>query len=158
MLITSERKGEKTKNILMSKGAKTLVEVCAAVKPRENVPIVTDFAKMSIAEAVATVEKGMITDIEGGRQARLLADDLKRRNDFQGYNVAELGVGLNPKCIMQGIMLEDEGVFGSVHVEIGTNISPGGNVQAAIHCDLLMYGATTELEGNVVLEKGEVRL
>jgi leucyl aminopeptidase (aminopeptidase T) len=107
---------------------------------------------------IATVEKGMITDIEGGHQAKLLADDLKHRNDSQVYNVAELGVGLNPKCIMQGIMLEDEGVFGSVHIGIGTNITLGGNVKAAIHYDLLMYGATIELDGNVVLEKGEVRL
>jgi leucyl aminopeptidase (aminopeptidase T) len=106
----------------------------------------------------ATVEKGMITDITGGHQARLLADDLKSRNDPQVYNVAELGVGLNPKCIMQGIMLEDEGVYGSVHIGIGTNITLGGHVKAAIHYDLLMYGATIELDGNIVLENGEVRL
>jgi len=106
----------------------------------------------------ATVEKGMITDITGGHQAKLLADDLKSRNDPQVYNVAELGVGLNPKCIMQGIMLEDEGVYGSVHIGIGTNITLGGNVKAAIHYDLLMYGATIELDGNIVLEKGQVRL
>jgi leucyl aminopeptidase (aminopeptidase T) len=106
----------------------------------------------------ATVEKGMITAIEGGHQARLLADDLESRHDPQVYNVAELGVGLNPKCIMQGIMLEDEGVYGSVHIGIGTNITLGGNVKAAIHYDLLMYGATIELDGNIVLEKGQVRL
>ena len=41
------------KTILMSKGAKTLVDVCAAVKSRENVLIVTDFMMTSIAEAVA---------------------------------------------------------------------------------------------------------
>jgi leucyl aminopeptidase (aminopeptidase T) len=107
---------------------------------------------------IATVEKGMITDIKGGHQAKILADDLKSRNDPQVYNVAELGVGLNPECIMQGIMLEDEGVYGSVHIGIGTNITLGGHVKAAIHYDLLMYGATIELDGNVVLEKGEVRL
>ena len=106
----------------------------------------------------ATVEKGMITDIKGGHQAKILADDLKSRNDGQVYNVAELGVGLNPKCIMQGVMLEDEGVYGSVHIGIGTNITLGGNVKAAIHYDLLMWEATIELDGNVILEKGQVRL
>ena len=107
---------------------------------------------------VATVTKGMITDIKGGHQAQILARDLKSRNDPQVYNVAELGVGLNPKCIMQGIMLEDEGVFGSVHIGIGTNITLGGNVEAAIHYDLLMWGATIELDGKIILEKGELRL
>ncbi len=112
-----------------------------------------------LAEAViATVEKGMITDIKAGHQANLLANDLRSRNDPQVYNVAELGVGLNPKCLMQGIMLEDEGVYGSVHIGIGTNITLGGNVKAAIHYDLLMWGGTIELDGNIVLEKGEVRL
>ena len=106
----------------------------------------------------ATVKEGMITDIKGGHQAKILADDLKSRNDPQVYNVAELGVGLNPKCIMQGIMLEDEGVYGSVHIGIGTNITLGGHVKAAIHYDLLMYGATIELDGKTVLENGEVRL
>ena len=106
----------------------------------------------------ATVENGMITAIKGGHQAKILADDLKSRNDPQVYNVAELGIGLNPKCIMQGIMLEDEGVYGSVHIGIGTNITLGGNIKAAIHYDLLMYGATIELDGNIVLEKGQVRL
>ena len=106
----------------------------------------------------ATVQNGLITDIKGGPQAKILADDLKSRNDPQVYNVAELGVGLNPKCIMQGIMLEDEGVYGSVHIGIGTNITLGGSVKAAIHYDLLMWGATIELDGNVILEKGQVRL
>ena len=106
----------------------------------------------------ATVEKGMITDIQGGHQAKILADDLQSRNDLNVYNVAELGVGLNPKCILQGIMLEDEGVYGSVHIGIGTNITLGGNVKAAIHYDLLMWEATIEMDGTVLLEKGQVRL
>jgi 2,5-dihydroxypyridine 5,6-dioxygenase len=62
---------------------------------------------------VVTVKRGIITGIEGGNQAKTLADDLKSRKDPKVYNVAELGVGLNPKSIMQGIQLEDEGVFGN---------------------------------------------
>jgi leucyl aminopeptidase (aminopeptidase T) len=106
----------------------------------------------------AKVEKGMITEITGGHQARILADDLKSRNDPMVYNVAELGVGLNPKCILQGIMLEDEGVYGSVHIGIGTNITLGGTIKAAIHYDLLMFNATIEMDGKVILENGQSRL
>ena len=107
---------------------------------------------------VARVEKGMITEITGGYQARMLADDLESRNDPMVYNVAELGVGLNPKCILQGIMLEDEGVYGSVHIGIGTNITLGGTIKAAIHYDLLMFNATIEMDGNIILENGQSRL
>lgn len=107
---------------------------------------------------VATVEKGMIIRIEGGVQARQLAEDLKSRQDPQVYNVAELGVGLNPKSVMQGIMLEDEGVFGTVHIGIGTNVTLGGNVKAAIHYDLIMWQPTIDLDGRIVLEKGVVKV
>jgi len=103
---------------------------------------------------VATVERGMITEITGGAQARQLAEDLKSRHDPLVYNVAEVGVGLNPKSVMQGIMLEDEGVFGTVHIGIGTNVTLGGNVKAAIHYDLIMWQPTIELDGRTVLEKG----
>jgi leucyl aminopeptidase (aminopeptidase T) len=107
---------------------------------------------------VATVKKGMITEIDGGSQAKKLADDLKSRNDPKVYNVAELGVGLNPKSIMQGVQLEDEGVFGTVHIGIGTNITLGGTVKAAIHYDLIMWEPTIELDGKIVLERGSPRI
>lgn len=104
------------------------------------------------------VEKGFIVDIEGGSQARVLKEDLKARKDPNCYNVAELGVGLNPASQMTGIMLDDEGVFGSVHIGVGTNITLGGNIKAATHYDLLMWGATIELDGKIILDKGNLTL
>lgn len=107
---------------------------------------------------IVKVNKGMITKITGGEQAKQLAQDLEKRNDPLVYNVAELGVGLNPKSIMQGIMLEDEGVFGTVHIGIGTNITLGGRVKAAIHYDLIMWHPTIKVDGKVILEKGAPQL
>ncbi len=107
---------------------------------------------------VATVKEGVITKIEGADQAKKLADDLESRNDPKVYNVAELGVGLNPKSTMQGVQLEDEGVFGTVHIGIGTNVTLGGKVKAAIHYDLIMWEPTVELDGRIVLEGGSPRI
>jgi leucyl aminopeptidase (aminopeptidase T) len=104
------------------------------------------------------VEKGFIVGVEGGTQADILRRDLESRRDPNCYNVAELGIGLNPESRMTGIMLDDEGVFGSVHIGIGSNITLGGNIKAAIHYDLLMWGATIELDGIAILEKGELRI
>ncbi len=104
------------------------------------------------------VEKGFIVDIEGGRQARTLKEDWKTRKDPNCYNIAELGVGLNPAARMTGVMLDDEGVFGSVHIGVGTNITLGGNIKAATHYDLLMWGATIELDGKVILDRGNLKL
>ena len=77
----------------------------------------------------AEIEKGLVTKIEGGMQARKLADDLAGRNDPLVYNVAELGVGLNPKAAFKGIMTEDEGVCGTAHIGIGTNLTLGGTIK-----------------------------
>lgn len=102
------------------------------------------------------VENGMIVSISGGKQADMLAENLASKNDPLVYNIAEIGVGLNPNCKFIGSMLEDEGVFGSVHIGIGTNITLGGNVKAACHYDLIMTEATIEVDGKVILRNGEV--
>lgn len=72
------------------------------------------------------VREGRIVSISGGEQARTLDRNLAGLGDPLVYTIAEIGIGLNPKYRFCGIMLEDEGVFGSVHVGIGTNITLGG--------------------------------
>ena len=106
-----------------------------------------------LAEPVSVdVENGFITRISGGRQAEILRIDLASHDDPNVYNIAELGVGLNPKCRMCGIMLEDEGVVSTCHIGIGTNITLGGNTKAPIHYDLLMWEPKIEVDGEVVLD------
>ena len=104
------------------------------------------------------VENGFITSIKGGKQADMLIKDLEEKNDPNVYNIAELGVGLNPNCSFVGFMLEDEGVYGSAHIGIGTSITLGGNVKAACHYDLIMEKATIEVDGKIILEKGVVKV
>jgi 2,5-dihydroxypyridine 5,6-dioxygenase len=103
------------------------------------------------------VEKGFITEIRGEEQAETLKRDLEEKGDPNVYNIAELGVGLNPKSEMTGIMLDDEGVLGSCHIGIGTNITLGGTLKAAVHYDLVMWGPTLELDGEVVIERGNLK-
>lgn len=104
------------------------------------------------------VNKGMITEIDGGIQAKMLKDSLQKQNDPMVYNIAELGIGLNPQARMCGIMLEDEGVFGVVHIGIGTNITLGGKIKAAVHYDLLMYNASLDLDGKMILKAGQLNI
>ncbi len=107
---------------------------------------------------ICTVQDGMIVKIQGGRQAELLKKDLDSKQDPNVYNVAELGVGLNPMCRFMGFMLEDEGVYGSVHIGIGTNITLGGQLKAACHYDLIMTEPTLTADGATLLHQGQVLL
>ncbi|WP_147539322.1 aminopeptidase [Anaerotruncus rubiinfantis] len=101
-----------------------------------------------------TIKDGYVTEIKGGDVADLLNKDLASFNDKSVYAVAEFGVGLNPNAHLCGVMLEDEGVFGSVHVAIGTNIALGGDNVSPIHYDFIVTDVTIALDGKVI-QKGK---
>lgn len=107
---------------------------------------------------ICEVKDGFITEIKGGEQAKMLSDNLESMNDPNVYNIAELGIGLNPSCRFIGLMLEDEGVYGSVHIGIGTSVNLGGVLKAACHYDLIMTQPTVVVDGRIVLKDGEVMI
>ncbi len=107
---------------------------------------------------VYTVTDGSITAIEGGEQARDIDRMMRSSNDPAVYNIAQLSFGLNPKCRMRGVMLDDEGVYGTSHIGIGTSTSLGGTIKAAMHYDALMWRPTLRLDGQTVLLDGEWQL
>ncbi len=104
-----------------------------------------------------TVNQGAVTDMKGGAQADRLRDILAAQKNPSVCNVAQLAVGLNPNCTeVTGVMLNDEGVFGTVHIGIGTSANIGGIVKAPTHFDLLMHHPTLELDGVCVLREGKL--
>ena len=122
------------------------VIVCDASIPYLDIGLVD-------APVVCTVEKGFITRIEGGRAADVLRRDLESHNDRNSFNIAELGLGLNPHCRLCGIMLEDEGVIGTAHIGIGTNITLGGVTKAPCHYDLLMRDPVIKADGKMIFNR-----
>lgn len=107
-----------------------------------------------------TIRDGFIVDIQGGdpEQVARLKGAWEAQADPNVYNVAEMGIGMNPNCRFTGIMLEDEGVLGSIHIGTGTNITLGGTVKAKSHYDLIMSKPTLYLDGDVLIQDGELRL
>lgn len=101
------------------------------------------------------VDEGRVTTITGGRQAREIAQQMAEQNDPNVYNIAQLSFGLNPRCRMQGVMLEDEGVYGTSHIGIGTSSLLGGTVKAKMHFDIIMWNPTLVLDDETVLRDGE---
>ena len=107
---------------------------------------------------IVEVKNGFITSIKGGRQAQILKNNLAAQKDPNVYNIAEIGVGLNPECRMCGIMLEDEGVVSTCHIGIGTSITLGGTVKSPIHYDLLMWDPSIEVDGRILIKGKNVSL
>ncbi len=102
-----------------------------------------------------TVKEGKVVDIKGGAQAKMIADMAAAQDDPNVYNIAQLAFGLNPLCKMSGIMLDDEGVYGTAHIGIGTSTLLGGKIKTKMHYDVLMWKPTLEMDGKVVLKDGE---
>lgn len=101
-----------------------------------------------------TIREGRIVDIQGGAQARAIAQKMADCHDPAVYNIAQLSFGLNPLCPLRGVMLDDEGVYGTSHIGIGTSTSLGGVVKAPMHYDAVMWQPTLALDGEVVLKDG----
>lgn len=100
------------------------------------------------------VSDGRVSRISGGYQADFLDQLLARQGDPAVYNIAQISFGLNPHCPMEGVMLHDEGVYGTAHIGIGTSVLLGGEVKTLTHFDALMWKPTLALDGEIVLKDG----
>lgn len=100
------------------------------------------------------VEDGFITKIEGGEEADILRNLLASYNDPSVYNIAELGLGMNPCNELCGRMAPDEGSFGNIHVGIGKNLSFGGHVDSPLHLDMVIKTVTCIIDGRTFMKDG----
>jgi 2,5-dihydroxypyridine 5,6-dioxygenase len=101
-----------------------------------------------------TVERGQVVAIEGGPAADAIRDALSATNHPDAFTLAELAIGLNPDGVIRGVIVEDEGVAGTGHVAIGSNIFFGGVSAPPIHLDFVFYKPTLTLDGDVVVLNG----
>ncbi len=126
------------------------------------------------------VEEGHVVSVEGGREADLLKETLERartstgsmaedgrlpRSEMGQYlenvtNLGELGIGLNRMARIVGNMLEDEKVYGTCHIAIGSNYD--NDARALIHLDGLIRSPTiiVRVDGReeVLMKDGELSI
>jgi len=114
---------------------------------------------MLVKEPVRMMIKGgFITSIEGGEEAENLKKMLEAAKDPNVYNIAEVGLGLNPKARVIGRLLEDEGSLGTAHIALGSSLPLGGKIQAPLHIDLIFRNPTIEIDGRKIVENGELKI
>jgi leucyl aminopeptidase (aminopeptidase T) len=112
-------------------------------------------------ELTLSFQQGRLTDMqpEDGTAARYLAEtqiaQAERMGDPNWTNLAELGFGVNPAVkSLTGIGLVDEKKDGTIHIALGDSTSLGGQVDSAIHCDVVVEKPTVLVDGTPLLVRG----
>ena len=113
-------------------------------------------AHLGSGEPVALeVRRGRVVSVDGaGSRPEALRDILARIPEAD--NVAEIGVGLNPACRLNGDFEEEKKARGLVHVALGDNVFYGGAIECAVHLDMVIYQPTLTLDDQPVVSHGEI--
>ena len=120
---------------------------CAPVEDGANGVMVVDGSIGNIGNVPAPLK----VTIENGKIASLESEDKdfqKRITELCAVDqwasvVGELGIGLNPRARLVGIMLEDEKAGETAHIAFGNNQEmPGGQNPSKTHRDFLFYKPT----------------
>ena len=99
------------------------------------------------------VKNGFIESIKGGK----IADEFTKLLKSKLYrNVAELGIGTNPKAKITGEALEDEKVMGTCHIAFGNNRHFGGIVDVQFHVDFVIKNPTIYADNVMIMENGNL--
>lgn len=128
---------------------------------KSNGKIVIDgsMAGIGMLESPITVEviNGYAENIEGGKEAKKLTALLDKAGR-EARAVAEFGIGTNYKAELIGEILEDEKVYGTIHIAFGNNKSMGGIISVGSHLDGLIKQPDVYFDGKLIMKKGNLNI
>lgn len=101
------------------------------------------------------VKNNYAYEITGGEEARQLLKMIKPLGK-SAFNIAELGIGTNPKAKITGNILEDEKVIGTCHIALGNSSAIGGRIYAKCHLDGVIRAPTIFVDGKKIMEAGRL--
>lgn len=102
------------------------------------------------------VQNGNVVEVRGGSplQAEKLREILHTIPNSP--NIAEIGIGLNPKARLTSQISETKKRLGTAHLALGDNARDyGGNVECAVHLDGMVLDVTIELDGVTLVDRGK---
>lgn len=112
---------------------------------------------------IGRLSQPVLLEISAGRLRSASGLDGKRflevlDRSAEGRNVAELGIGTNDKARLTGVTLEDEKIYGTIHVAFGSNDTFGGTVEAGVHLDAVTLSPEVFLDDQRVVVDGRMYL
>jgi aminopeptidase len=101
------------------------------------------------------VKNGYAETITGEIEAQKL-NQLFEKSGREARAVAEFGMGTNYKARLTGMILEDEKVFGTIHIAFGNNLTMGGNISVNSHLDGLVTQPNVYFDDELIMERGRM--
>jgi leucyl aminopeptidase (aminopeptidase T) len=118
--------------------------------------VMTDIGPLSEPIRII-VEDGLATDINGGEEATRLVEMIDGVPGAR--NIAELGICLNPAARLSDDITEAKKRAGTAHFALGDNAGGyGGIVECPLHLDGMVFLPTISIDGELVIEEGELML
>ncbi len=103
------------------------------------------------------ISRGFAVGMKGGREADNLWEMLSRHGK-NAFNVAEFGIGINPRAKITGNILEDEKALTTIHIAFGDNSGFGGKVSVSSHQDGIVRNPSVWVDGKQLMEKGKLKV
>ncbi len=131
----------------------------APVEGQSNGIVVIDGSMASIGmiktPITVKVVDGFAEEITGGEEAERLTAILDK-SGRDARAVAEFGIGTNYKAKLTGLILEDEKVFGTIHIAFGNNLTMGGTIAVNSHLDGLVKEPDVYFDEKLIMKKGKL--
>ncbi len=132
--------------------------------------VILPYCRYVVDPVKLVVREGHVVDIQGGLDAKLMADWLQegkvRDDDRDPYAVSHLGWGMNPQALWYAMALNGDvpevsraaaRTFpGNFLFSTGPNSQGGGKRTTRGHYDVPMRDCTIELDGRRVVEQGRI--
>ena len=103
----------------------------------------------------------LILEVKNGKAYEVRNDVEKVEKIFsqlgeKARQIAEFGIGTNPKAKIIGNALEDEKVFGTCHFALGNNINFGGINDVPFHADGIIERPTIIADEKIIMKDGRL--
>jgi len=109
-------------------------------------------------------ENGVVTRIDGGREALILRDFIDKHGDANARRLSHVGWGLEKRARWETLAMrgwdngggvEARSVYGNILVALGENGDLGGANNSKLHIDISIRAGRLELDGEPIVDNGK---
>ena len=115
--------------------------------------IIFDFFPLSKSKLTLEVKEGKVYKI---RENAEVLERIFLKLGEKSRQIAEFGIGTNPKAKIIGNVLEDEKALGTCHFALGNNINFGGVNKVQFHVDGIIEKPTILTDGKLIMKNGKL--